>query len=280
MSGSTVKKEKPRRRSGWSEKETRLLLSLAQEALGKGRPVRSVFEEVARSTGRQPSSIRNYYYLQIRERGLAEHAGFLPFSAAEAEELMRFMLRGQARGRSVRSLAGELGSGDKKKMLRYQNKYRSMLRSAPDEVRRIVAQLREEGEDCVDPFALRSQRRRGRQSRTAAAMSRQLAGGLQAAGELGQRLAQDLGALLLRLEEAERETARLQSELETALDSRGTLQTELARQIERSSALEQQLATLGALSRGFLTLPSGRQAEGAEEYAAAVSSCLDEAAVR
>ena len=66
--------------------------------------------------------------------------------------LLRKMLTAQAQGRSVRSVASEMGDGDEKAMLRYQNKYRSTLRNNPEMVRKVLMQLRSEGAEAFDPF--------------------------------------------------------------------------------------------------------------------------------
>ena len=68
------------------------------------------------------------------------------------EMLLRKMLTAQAQGRSVRSVASEMGDGDEKAMLRYQNKYRSTLRNNPEMVRKVLMQLRSEGAEAFDPF--------------------------------------------------------------------------------------------------------------------------------
>ncbi len=131
-----------------------MLFDEARRAGADGRPVKSVFDTVASKTGRKPNSIRNYYYLKLREQG--EHrAAFTPFCAEEVDMLLRAMLTGQAKGRSVRSIATELGEGDKKRMLRYQNKYRSMLRTDPGHVKDVREKLMREGVGCADPFLRR-----------------------------------------------------------------------------------------------------------------------------
>ena len=140
-------------RGGWSEKEEKMLFGLAQEALDRGLPVKSAFDRLAEETGRRPNSIRNFYYLRRRESGMATSGSFVPFEQDEVEMLIKKMLLGQAEGKSVRSIAMEMGGGDKKVMLRYQNKYRSVVRTSPDMVKHIMAKLKEDGEEVADPYA-------------------------------------------------------------------------------------------------------------------------------
>ena len=130
-----------------------MLFAEIEAAGARGTSIKSAFDKVAAATGRKPNSIRNYYYLKVKESGDLSHAAFVPFEEDEVHSLMRTMLTRQAEGFSVRGIAMELGSGDKKAMLRYQNKYRSVLRSNPDYVRALMEELREEGNLYVDPFS-------------------------------------------------------------------------------------------------------------------------------
>lgn len=127
-----------------------MLFEEIKAADASGNSIKSAFDKVALATGRKPNSIRNYYYLKVRERN--DHSQFVPFAQEEIDVLMRAMLTRQAGGRSVRGIAMELGKGDKKAMLRYQNKYRSMLRSNPEYVRTLMTELEAEGSAYVDPF--------------------------------------------------------------------------------------------------------------------------------
>lgn len=139
-------------RSGWSSQETDTLFDEAKRADKEGRPIKSVFEKVALMTGRKPNSIRNYYYSKLKENNELGKITFVPFSEDEVDMLMKKMLKEQAKGRSVRGIAMEMGEGDKKSMLRYQNKYRSMVRSNPEYVRSLMEDLKLDGMPAFDPF--------------------------------------------------------------------------------------------------------------------------------
>jgi len=141
------------RRSGWSEMENQLLWETADEAQQQGLPLKAVFERIAEQTGRRPNSIRNYYYAQVRQRedGDRHTARFVPFTQQEVDWLMEQVLVARAAGQSVRSCLQKLSGGDHSLMLRYQNKYRSMLKSRPDYVREIVDKLNEQGLNCDTP---------------------------------------------------------------------------------------------------------------------------------
>ena len=142
-----------RRHSGWSEEENKLLWETADEAQLKGLPLKQVFEKIAEQTGRRPNSIRNYYYAQVRQRegASAPMPRFVPFEENEVNSLVEQVLRARAKGQSVRSCLQEMSGGNHSLMLRYQNKYRSVLKNRPDLIGQLVEKLREEGVDCPTP---------------------------------------------------------------------------------------------------------------------------------
>ena len=141
------------RRAGWSESENRLLWETADEAQQQGLPLKAVFEQIAEQTGRRPNSIRNYYYAQVRQRGDGQlHAArFVPFTQEEVDWLMEQVLIARAAGQSVRSCLQKLSGGDHSLMLRYQNKYRAVIKSRPDYVRDMVERLNDRGVSCDQP---------------------------------------------------------------------------------------------------------------------------------
>ena len=141
------------RRTGWSESENQLLWETADEAQQQGLPLKAVFEQIAQATGRRPNSIRNYYYAQVRNRedGHVHAARFVPFTQEEVDWLMEQVLTARAAGQSVRSCLQKLSGGDHSLMLRYQNKYRAVIKSRPDYVRALVEKLNSEGVMCDAP---------------------------------------------------------------------------------------------------------------------------------
>ena len=141
------------RHSGWSEEENKLLWETADEAQLKGLPLKQVFDRIAEQTGRRPNSIRNYYYAQVRQReGNQAHAPrFVPFAEDEVEALVEQVLRARAEGHSVRSCLQEMSGGNHSLMLRYQNKYRSVLKNKPELIQKVMDRLHEEGVNCPQP---------------------------------------------------------------------------------------------------------------------------------
>ncbi len=141
------------RRAGWSDTENKMLWETADEAQQQGLPLKAVFEQIARKTGRRPNSIRNYYYAQVRQQdgAQARPARFVPFTQQEVDWLMEQVLVARSAGQSVRSCLQKLSGGDHSLMLRYQNKYRAVIKSRPEYVQDIVERLKGQGIACETP---------------------------------------------------------------------------------------------------------------------------------
>lgn len=250
--------ENARVHSGWSEEETNTLFAEAKTAGLEGRPIKSVFDKVALLTGRKPNSIRNYYYLKLRENEEFGRTKFVPFTDEEAHTLMRTILLEQGKGRSVRSIAMELGGGDKKAMLRYQNKYRSILRNDTVYVAKLVQELREEGLEPFDPTSGERRRRVIATRRDAAAGARELAALATSIGGGGQ-LIESVCDMLRAVERAQ---------------SSGELAAQLAEQLAENAELQKRLSTLESINRRFMQLSQMERMETISEYAEAVGRAL------
>jgi hypothetical protein len=150
-------------RTGWKDEETELLLSEVKKAEEKNLPLKAVFSRVADETGRKPNSIRNYYYMKVKEgsSGLDKRTvSFTPFSKAEIRRLIADVLKAQGEGESVRSCTLRLGGGDRHKMLRYQNKYRSIIKNNRTLVKSIMEELDANGEKYFNPYTEKTLRGR------------------------------------------------------------------------------------------------------------------------
>ena len=141
---------------GWQKQEIDALQQSVEAAERSGESLRSVFERMSRQLGRKPNSIRNFYYAQIRtgqgENG-ARATPFETFSQEEVERLVEQVLTARAQGVSVRACVRQMADGDRTRMLRYQNKYRSTVRTRPEIVRRVMDRLNEQGRAFVSPYA-------------------------------------------------------------------------------------------------------------------------------
>lgn len=141
--------------TGWRAEEIDRLWQGVRQANESGEPLRAVFERMGQSLGRKPNSVRNYYYMQLRGRDGQEArraAPFETFTEDEVRSLVRGVLLARFKGQSVRAAVTALSEGDRARMLRYQNKYRSVLKKRPDLVRAVVEELRQEGIACPDPL--------------------------------------------------------------------------------------------------------------------------------
>jgi len=138
-------------RAGWSPEEADRLWREVRAASDTGASLRDVFERMGQALGRKPNSVRNYYYMHLRAQGdesCKRAAPFSVFSEDEIRELMRRVLRARGQGQSVRACVMDLSHGDKALMLRYQNKYRAVLKKRPQLVEEICRELQESGQPC------------------------------------------------------------------------------------------------------------------------------------
>lgn len=132
---------------GWQEQETSRLFSAVQTARDSGAPLRQVFEDLSADLGRKPNSIRNYYYACLRqqEQDTPRTQSFIPFTEEETHELLRQVLTGCGQGMSVRACVMRMAAGDHSRMLRYQNKYRAILKHHPQMIAQVRQELQAEG---------------------------------------------------------------------------------------------------------------------------------------
>ena len=145
---------KPRHagKPGWQEAETARLFSAVKEANAAGAPLRSVFESLSADLGRRPNSIRNYYYACLRQQpdAASRAPAFRPFTPEETHELLRQVLMARGEGRSVRACVMSLAQGSHSQMLRYQNKYRTILKTRPELIAQVCDELKQEGLPCPE----------------------------------------------------------------------------------------------------------------------------------
>jgi len=141
-------------RTGWKDDEKLMLWDEVKKAQRIGAPLKRVFESVAKSTGRKPNSVRNYYYMKVKETGEIEQkpSSFTPFTKEEIYMLLRTLLASGAKGESIRGASLKLAQSDKTLMLRYQNKYRSLIKTGRSLVEKVMADMDEDGEKYLSPY--------------------------------------------------------------------------------------------------------------------------------
>ena len=142
-------------RGGWQQEEVDLLFSAVRDAEESGKPLRDVFADVGAQLSRRPNSIRNFYYARVRETPelSARRTPFRSFTPEEVHQLLRDVLIGRGQGESVRACVTRLANGDRAGMLRYQNKYRSILKNHPQMLMEVAQELRAEGLPCPENAA-------------------------------------------------------------------------------------------------------------------------------
>lgn len=165
-------------RNGWQQQEIDLLFTAVQEAAQNGKPLRNVFADVGEQLSRKPNSIRNFYYARVREAPelSPKQTPFRSFTQEELHMLLRNVLISRGQGESVRACVNRLANGDRAGMLRYQNKYRSVLKNRPELLMEVAQELRAEGLPCPEnAAACRRYERAGRSSDLAGRLEPHLA---------------------------------------------------------------------------------------------------------
>ena len=134
------------------------LIALAQFIKGRGeKSLSSVFEEFATINGKAKGTVRNLYYalakLSKNDKQLCKtYLGGKPIEVGEIEEfnieqetwLLKKVLTAKKQGKSVRKAIFDLALGDQKTALRYQNKFRNLVKKSPDKIVNMVAEINAE----------------------------------------------------------------------------------------------------------------------------------------
>ena len=135
--------------NGYTAEEAGSLVRYVCEGKLKGKTLTRIFEEYADRTGRAKGSVRNYYYALLKKSGDEEVKKMLegtnlqaeeirPFTDEETDRILRAILTEKSKGVSVRRAVLKLSNGDDKLMLRYQNKYRNVLKKQPERIKSIM----------------------------------------------------------------------------------------------------------------------------------------------
>lgn len=266
-----------RAHAGWSAAEDALLFERAARAQAESRPLKAVFDDVAQKTDRRPNSVRNYYYARVKQgdsSAYRHNPAFVPFTEAETRGLLEAVLAAQATGESVRACTLRLGGGDQSAMLRYQNKYRSLIRSKPKLVREIIAEMAARGIPAFDPYAAITRRRAGRprkQEQEISATAADVVSQLERVEGLDvQSLLNALGTLALQ---AVRGTQRSGSERQSA-SVEAALRQQLMQQQDRYDALLGSFRSLVRVNADFLRQTAVVRTNDLSEYLHALETSL------
>ena len=127
---------------GYTENQTKELITQAYEGQEKGISLSKVFENFAQKYGKARGSVRNYYYFLVKqakedssltqkypELKKLTSSKNISFTKLEEESLLQAVNEGVMQGKSIRKTIIDLSCGDQKLALRYQNKYRNLCKN-------------------------------------------------------------------------------------------------------------------------------------------------------
>jgi hypothetical protein len=143
----------------WKDKEVKKLFDCIERVKRNGGVLLDGFREFAKRTNRKTNSVRNYYYLEIenlkRDLKRAERLGINiglhsvqrpdKFSSGQTETLVTEILRLKCLGYSVRKACLKLADNSAERMLRYQNKFRSVLKKNKELYNKCLENLKKSG---------------------------------------------------------------------------------------------------------------------------------------
>ena len=146
---------------GYKDKDIEGLIKLLNEK--KGETLSKIFSEYAKSSGKSKGTVRNMYYALVKKCN--EDENFLDkykvnmnlsvqkivgFDDEQERTLIKSILLGKRQGRSARSVILELSNGDEKKALRFQNKYRNVVKNKEYLIKEIIGEIRKENGEVFD----------------------------------------------------------------------------------------------------------------------------------
>ncbi|MBE5742641.1 MAG: hypothetical protein E7360_04930 [Clostridiales bacterium] len=147
-----------------NENQIKSLFLSVVEAKEKGESLGKVFERTAKKHGMAKGSVRNVYYsalkkaevdgeykkLMLGEKNLSANK-IVEFDKEESRALLKTILTGVTFGKSVRRVIAE-NTSDEKTALRYQNKYRNLLKYDKKTVESIREEIKEDYGRCYNPY--------------------------------------------------------------------------------------------------------------------------------
>ena len=130
----------------WKDEEVKNLFDFIKQCNTQGKSLTVAFKEYALNSGRQPNSVRNYYYLELNnllnnpqrvknlniDLSLHQKKETRFFTEEETEKQMKQLMELINKGYSVRKACLTVGNGNLEMMVRLQNKYRSILKTNPE----------------------------------------------------------------------------------------------------------------------------------------------------
>ncbi len=127
--------------SKWKDDEVIKLFRFIENGKKQNKCLSNLFSEFASLTNRMPNSVRNYYYAELNclenektrqkklniDLSLHQKVDQKEFSYDETKQLVMDILKQTSKGLSVRKACLNLADGDINKMVRFQNKFRTVV---------------------------------------------------------------------------------------------------------------------------------------------------------
>lgn len=137
---------------GYTQEEAKSLIDYISEGKEEGKTLTFLFESFGKSHGRAKGSVRNYYYMLLKSRDDEKvrpllkdctlRAGEIKeFTEEETDKILTEIITEKSKGLSVRRAIRNVAGDDEKKVLRYQNKYRNVLKKQPERIRALSLSL-------------------------------------------------------------------------------------------------------------------------------------------
>lgn len=141
--------------SKWKDEDVKKLFEIVEQNKSKNQSLLTAFTEYAKLTGRKRNSVRNYYYQELTElqnnKSRASKLNIdikkhivnesILFTENETREIISNILKLNNEGYSIRKACLKLANNDVNLMVRYQNKYRSVLKTNPKLIEEISKEL-------------------------------------------------------------------------------------------------------------------------------------------
>lgn len=141
--------------SRWKDDEIIKLFNIVEKNKKENKSLLTAFSEYAKISGRKRNSVRNYYYQELSElqnnKNRALKLGIniknhivnesVLFSGKETKEILTKIIKLNSEGYSIRKACLTLANNDVNMMVRYQNKYRSVLKTNPKLIEDIKKDL-------------------------------------------------------------------------------------------------------------------------------------------
>ncbi|MEG1519648.1 MAG: hypothetical protein RR458_01550 [Clostridia bacterium] len=142
---------------GWKKSERDELIACVKRAFENNTSLKAVFSDFAKKHDRKRDSVRNFYYLVVADANLRgeEIQGIKKndietFGKKELETLVRKIMDKLSRGSSLRGAIMSI-TKNQTKALRYQNKFRNLIKSKSPVIDKIMNEQKLNGR-YYDPY--------------------------------------------------------------------------------------------------------------------------------